>query len=638
MGEDIRDQCHGPVPRRGRSLAGVAGTGGTRRQPGDHDERQRGGAESGVIRVRHEQGGDEPPRARARGGVRTARAGQRRRPRDSARGVVDVPARARHRVARQVRVAARRRGEHGGAARPARGILRQAHAHRPTDHARRPGQSDRCAPRRRLQQDDGPDRQHRRRPRGGLPAMTVTASSSSLADRLDAINEFDREPVPPDRLQGPGSFMGLYAGEHLAGTEFVIGPLFVAHGVAALDLVLGLLVGNLLAVLSWAFITAPIATRTRLNLYWHLRKITGPNLLFVYNIVNALMFCFLAGSMISVAATAVGLPLGMAMPKLNDVYPNSVGWVLVVVLVGTAVTALAILGFEKIAAAGQVASPWMFMVFVAAAVAVLPKLGVTSVGDFWRVASERIWTGVPAHGVAKFSFWHIMFFAWFCNMAMHIGMADMTVLRYAKRWQYGFLSACGMYLGHFVAWIASGILCAAALGDVAPGPIAYLGAGVTGIVTVVIASWTTANPTLYRAGMALQTISPNWKRWKVTLAAGAVTTAAAIFPALMMRLLDFVALYGLILMPMGAVIFADFWLLPKLGLRQRYAEWKSLLFSWPAALTWVMTLVACWAINAMWGLEIFFLGLPGWFIATVLYVGLSAIQQPARLQPARAEA
>src|SRR5256884_9173032 len=100
----------------------------------------------------------------------------------------------------------------------------------------------------------------------------------SLADRLDAINEFDREPVPPERLQGPGSFMGLYAGEHLAGTEFVIGPLFVAHGVAALDLVLGLLVGKLLAVLRLGFITAPIAQRTRLNLYWHLRKITGPKI------------------------------------------------------------------------------------------------------------------------------------------------------------------------------------------------------------------------------------------------------------------------------------------------------------------------------------------------------------------------
>src|SRR5256886_5242401 len=316
MGQDIRDERHGPVPRRARSLAGMAGAGcGARRQPDDSHGRRRGGAESGVIRLRHEQSGGEPPRARAGGGVRAARAGQRRRAGDGARGIVDVPARATHRLARQVRAAVRRRGEHGGAARPVGGILRPAHAHRPADRARRPGQGDRRVSHRRLPQDDGPDRQYRRRPRGRVSAMSTIqpraaaapVSQQSLADRLDAINEFDREPVTPDRLQGPASFIGLYAGEHLAGTEFVIGPLFVAHGGAARDLVLGRLVGNLLAVLSWAFITAPIATRTRLNLYWHLRKITGPNLLFVYNIVNALMFCFLAGSMISVAATAVGL-------------------------------------------------------------------------------------------------------------------------------------------------------------------------------------------------------------------------------------------------------------------------------------------------------------------------------------------
>jgi len=453
---------------------------------------------------------------------------------------------------------------------------------------------------------------------------------TTLAERLDAINEFDREPVSEDRLQGPGNFIGLYAGEHVAGTEFVIGPLFVAHGVAAGDLILGLLVGNLLAVLSWAFLCAPIATRTRLNLYWKLRKITGPNLLFVYNIVNALMFCFLAGSMISVAATAVGIPFDMTMPGLNDLYPNSVGWVVTVLLVGAVVTVLAILGFEKIAQFSKVASPWMFLVFVACGVAVLPQLGVTSLGDFWTVANEKIWTGVPMAGRVQFTFWHVAFFAWFANMAMHIGMADMTILRYAKKWQYGFFSAFGMYLGHFVAWIASGILVALALqlGDeVAPGPIAYLGAGIAGVITVVIAGWTTANPTIYRAGLALQTVTPNWKRWKMTLAVGAITTVAALFPALMMRLLDFVALYGLILMPMGAVIFADFWLLPRLGLRQDYAEWRQLLVSWPAGLAWGLTLAACWGINALWGLQIFFLGLPGWFIATGLYVGLSLAQQ-----------
>lgn len=452
----------------------------------------------------------------------------------------------------------------------------------------------------------------------------------SITERLDAINEFDREPVSEDRLQGFGSFVGLYAGEHVAGTEFVIGPLFVAHGVAAVDLVLGLLIGNLLAVLSWAFITAPIATRTRLNQYWHLRRVVGPWVLVAYNLVNAAMFCFLAGSMISVAATAVGLPFDMPMPGLADLYPNSAQWVVVVLLVGSVVTVLAILGFEKIAAFSKVAAPWLLLVFVACAVAVLPQLDVHSASDFWTAAENVIWTGVPLAGQSKFTFWHVMFFAWFCNMAMHIGMADMTILRYARRWTYGFASAFGMYLGHFVAWIASGILVAVALAegsDVAPGPIAFLGAGYAGILAVILAGWTTANPTIYRAGLALQTVTPNWKRWKVTAAIGMVTTVAALFPALMMRLLDFVALYGLLLMPMGAVIVADFWLLPRLGLGREYAEANALRVSLPAAVAWIGSLAACWGINAAWGLEIFFLGLPGWFIATGLYVGLSLYQQ-----------
>ncbi len=451
----------------------------------------------------------------------------------------------------------------------------------------------------------------------------MAQNKKAFTKRLDALYEFDREPVKEKNLQGPGNFIGLYASEHVAGTEFVIGPLFVAHGVTATDLFLGLFLGNLLAVLSWAFICAPIAVKSRLNMYWHARKIAGPGVIFFYNIVNALMFCFLAGAMISVSATAVGLPFDMTMPTLNDMYPNSLQWVIVVFLVGSLVTVLAILGFEKISYFGKVAAPWMFLVFVAAAVAVLPKLGVHSPGDFWQVANEKIWTGVPVEGQSQFTIWHVIFFSWFANLAMHIGMADMTLLRYARKWSYGFLSAFGMYLGHYVAWVASGILCAAALGNVAPGPIAFLGAGVAGAICVIIAGWTTSNPTIYRAGLAMQTITPNWSRWKVTLAVGVITTMAAFFPALMMKLLDFVALYGLLLMPMGAIIFADFWILPKLGLQRNFASLKNLLFSWPAAMAWLVTLILAFVIP----LEIYFKALPGWFISVIIFVGTSYIQQ-----------
>ena len=92
------------------------------------------------------------------------------------------------------------------------------------------------------------------------------------------------------------------------------------------------------------------------------------------------------------------------------------------------------------------------------------------------------------------------------------------------------------------------------------------------MICVVIAGWTTANPTIYRAGLAFQAITPKTSRFVVTLVTGMLAAVAGMFPAIAMKLLDFVALYGMLLMPMGAVIFVDFWLLRKLGLHSDYAE------------------------------------------------------------------
>lgn len=450
---------------------------------------------------------------------------------------------------------------------------------------------------------------------------------SGLVKRLDAMYEFDREPVSEKKLHPLSSFIAMFSGEHIAGTEFVIGPLFVVHGVTAPDLFIGLLIGNLLAVLSWALYTAPIAVKTRLTVYWQIRKICGPYLTFIYGILYALILCVLAGAMISVSATAVGLPFNMPMPELTDTVPTSVSWVIVVFIVGTVVSLLAILGFEKLAHFAKISAPWMFLVFVASGIAVLPKLGATSFSDFWQVANEKIWTGQVVEGQSKFTIWHVIFFSWLCNLHQHIGMSDMTIFRYAKKWTYGFASAFGMFLGHYVAWVASGILCAAALGNVAPGPIAYLGAGVVGAVTVVVAGWTTANPTLYRAGLAFQVASPNWKRWKVTLVAGTATTIIAMFPAVVMRLTEVVALYGLIFMPVGAFIFIDYWVFPKLNLKSNYAELMNKMFSLPAGLAWAGSMIFSLFLYFKYDVEIYFLALPGWFVTVLLYLLFSTIEQ-----------
>ncbi len=87
--------------------------------------------------------------------------------------------------------------------------------------------------------------------------------------------EFERIAVPRSELKGWKNFIGIYAGEHAAGTEFMIGPLFLTAGVSAFDLIVGLLIGNLLAVLSWRVLTAELAVKNKLTLYFQLEKICG---------------------------------------------------------------------------------------------------------------------------------------------------------------------------------------------------------------------------------------------------------------------------------------------------------------------------------------------------------------------------
>jgi len=467
-------------------------------------------------------------------------------------------------------------------------------------------------------------------------------------------DEFEREPVPERARLGFKNFLGMYAGEHCAGTELMIGPLFVVAGVSAFDVVTGLILGNLLAVLSWMFLCAPIATRVRLTLYYQLEKICGKKMVIIYNLANGVMFCFLAGAMITVSATVVGELVQFRMPGLSDWLPSSAGWIVAVVLVGILISIVAAYGYKTVSRFANIAAPWMVLVFLAFGLIALKQfidasgMQIRNAGDLWRLADQVIWRGgEPLAGNVKFTFWHVTFFAWFCNMAMHIGMSDLSVFRFARESWYASASAAGMYVGHFMAWLAASMLFAfqlhsaglvtpeaiAAAADSGslpaplPGQLANGAAGFAGLICVVIAGWTTANPTIYRAGLAFQAIMPKVSRFKVTLVTGAIATTAGVFPALAMKLLDFVALYGMILMPMGAIIFVDYWLLRRLGLQSNYAESTGSSFYWAPLITWVAVCSICGWLAMSGRMEIFFVSLPGWFAAALLYIVLSKLIQ-----------
>lgn len=140
------------------------------------------------------------------------------------------------------------------------------------------------------------------------------------------VEEFERERVPDRATKGLKSYLGMFAGEHVAGTELLIGPLFVVHGVTAFDLLVGLLVGNLLAVLTWTYVTAPIAVKHRFTLYFQLEKIGGASLVKIYNLANGVLWCCVAAAMIYVSSTAIAVPLNCTMPALNDWLPQAPAW------------------------------------------------------------------------------------------------------------------------------------------------------------------------------------------------------------------------------------------------------------------------------------------------------------------------
>lgn len=452
------------------------------------------------------------------------------------------------------------------------------------------------------------------------------------------LGEFERQAVPKSQLKDWRKFMGMYAGEHAAGTEFVIGPLFLTAGVSAFDLVFGLLIGNLLAVLTWRYVTTPIATSHRLTLYFALEKIAGKNLVLGYNLANGLLFCFLAGAMITVSATAVGIPFNMPMPELTDNMPTSISWVLVVIGVGTVISVVAAKGYDAVSKFSNIAAPWMVMIFLISGIVAAKRLGVENLSDLWAIWGEG---SDPFPGQTKFTFWHVLFFAWFCNAAMHLGMSDLSVLRYATNNSVGWVTFAGMYVGHFMAWISACLMFALYLKSpevealvaggqlpaVSPGPLAFDVLGISGLICVLIAGWTTANPTIYRAGLAFQAIIPKYSTIKITLITGGVATLAGLFPAFAMKLLDFVALYGFILAPVGAILFFQHHFGDQFNVLKDYAFEKGLNFNISVLLSWLLCIGVFYFLAVYYGIFLSFLTLPAWILCGVLFLVFSKIFQ-----------
>ena len=389
-------------------------------------------------------------------------------------------------------------------------------------------------------------------------------------------------------------------------------------------------------MLSWVLITASIAVDVRLPLYWYIKKIAGKGTVLLYNILNCIVFTVIAGAMITASVSAVRILFNI--PVQLNWYPQNVYFVIVALVLGMVVVLITIFGFKAVASLGTLSGPWLFTMFIVGGLISLPLLaskvlGITevfSIKDFLAIGHKAVWTGINSQGKPGIGIMEVIGLAWSANVAVHFGLVDMAVLRYAKKSWYGAYSGCGMFFGHFLAWIATGIMGTAAaimvsrpLSSMDPGSVAFNIFGYIGLLVLFIAGWTTANASLYRAGLAAEGIFPKISRKKVTFAVGVLVAIIACFPFVFTKCFPLLTYSGVILVPIGGVVFAEHWIFPKIGLTRYWAYYRNLVTNYAAVITWIVALVFAFLMVSLGIISYVYVFVFEWALSIIVYIILS---------------
>ena len=93
--------------------------------------------------------------------------------------------------------------------------------------------------------------------------------------------------------------------------------------------------------------------------------------------------------------------------------------------------------------------------------------------------------------------------------------------------------------------------------------------------------------------------------------------------AFAMKLLGFVALYGFILAPMGAIIVFEEFFAEKWGIDKNYAENHGISFNWAVFIAWISSCGIFYVISVAGGVFLSFLTLPAWIASGFIYLLLS---------------
>jgi len=183
---------------------------------------------------------------------------------------------------------------------------------------------------------------------------------------------------------------------------------------------------------------------------------------------------------------------------------------------------------------------------------------------------------------------------------MHVGIYALSVFRFAKKESASWSTAAGMYVGHYMAWIAVAFLYAVYLkssgartivfnGETLPvafGPWTNNANGIFAIIAVVLASWTTASLIIDRVSLALKVIMPKAS-------------------------------------PFGAVIFFAYFFHRRARIIKSYPRIASIKFNKAVFFTWALSFGLFYFISLPFDVFLSLVTLPAWLLCGMLLLVFS---------------
>ena len=368
--------------------------------------------------------------------------------------------------------------------------------------------------------------------------------------------DYEVERVPEEQTRPWWDIALVWAGLWASGFAILTGTLFAGSGLSLGDIIAINLVGNSII---WVLYTlnGMIGVKERLPINFIARNqlgYLGAKVLSLIVVIVTVGFAALGLQMIAEGfASAFGISIEVT------------AWI-----AALAILASAIAGYKTLSLLSKVVLPY-FLIGV-------PLLSVVAIHSI----SGPIW-GVARHWGAPFTFWSGITYV--VGMSIAASFLTPNMARYAKKPKDIVpATALGAYWVGVVLVILAG-----ALGVYANTTnvydILYIAGGAMGIFLFIGLVWTTADNDYYHGALAAVELYEKIPKWIYTTTF-IVLSVFLIYANFLGKIVEWCATLAIALPPYPGILLADYYILPRLGIKKKYDVRPKMAINWVAFIAW----------------------------------------------------